>query len=132
MESLDKKLKFTEQDDPQTYAIIGAAMSVHQELGSGFLEAVYQEALAIELKERGVPFIRECELPVFYKMTQLNTKYRVDFYCYDAIPVEIKALSSISDIEIAQEINYLKICRQPKGLLLNFGAPSLQYKRFKH
>lgn len=123
-------VKFTAKDDPETYAIIGAAMEVHKELGAGFLERVYQEALAIEFKTRNIPFILEHELPVFFKGQQLNTMYRVDFYCYESIPVEIKALDALTGKEIAQEINYLKANKKRKGLLINFGSQSLQHKRF--
>lgn len=123
-------VKYTAKDDPETYAIIGAAMEVHKELGPGFLERVYQEALAIEFETRNIPFILEHELPVFFKGRQLNTTYRVDFYCYESIPVEIKALDAITGKEIAQEINYLKANKKKKGLLINFGSQSLQHKRF--
>lgn len=100
--------KHTAEDDPETYAIIGAAMEVHRELGAGFLERVYQEALGIELKNRDIPFVKEHELPVVFKGQQLNTSYRVDFFCYESIPVEIKAIETITGKETAQEINYLK------------------------
>ena len=124
------KVKHTAKDAPETYAIIGAAMEVHKELGSGFLERVYQEAVTIEFQERGIPFQREYALPVFFKGNQLDTEYRVDFFCYDSIPVEIKAIEGLTGKETAQEINYLKAARKNKGLLINFGANSLQYKRF--
>ena len=123
-------VKYTAKDDPETYAIIGAAMEVHKELGPGFLERVYQEALAIELQTRGIPFEAEYALPVFFKGQQLTTTYRVDFYCYESIPVEIKSLDALTGKEIAQEINYLKANKQKKGLLINFGSQSLQHKRF--
>lgn len=116
--------------DPQTYAIIGAAMSVHRELGCGFLEAVYHEALAWEFITLGIPCEREKELPIFYKNQPLNLFYRADFVCYGEIIVELKALAQLSGTETAQILNYLKAARLPRGLLINFGAPSLQYKRF--
>jgi GxxExxY protein len=116
--------------DPQTRTIIGAAMEVHRQLGPGFLEAVYQEALAIELAERGIPFQREQELPIDYKGRRLSCKYRADFVCYEDIIVELKALQALSGNEEAQLLNYLKATRLERGLLLNFGRPSLEFKRF--
>lgn len=118
--------------DPLTYAIIGAAMEVHTQLGNGFLEAVYHEALAIEMSRRGIPFQHEAPLPIEYKGQPLKTIYRADFVCYDAIIVEIKALKRLSGTEESQIINYLKATGLKTGLLLNFGAPSLEKKRFKN
>jgi GxxExxY protein len=116
--------------DPKTFELIGAAMEVHRELGCGFLEAVYQEAYVLELTKRGVPFRREVDLPVFYKSQKLNTAYRADFICYDSIIVELKALSKLGKVECAQVINYLKATGLTVGVLLNFGASSLEYQRF--
>ena len=118
-----------ELDDPQTYKIIGAAMAVHRALGCGFLEAVSREAFTIELEEQGIPFVREVRLPVRYRNRLLPVSYTVDFICYDAVLVELKALHAIGPIETAQLINYLRAARRNRGLLLNFGAPSLQHKR---
>ena len=118
------------QRDPKTYAIIGAAMEVHRELGCGFLEAVYQEALARELSLRQIPFQREVELPIAYKGQRLSVFYKADFICYETVIVELKALARLGGVEEAQIINYLKATGLETGLLLNFGALSLEYKRF--
>ena len=117
-------------DDPRTFAIIGAAMAVHGELGCGFLEAVYQEALAFEMTRRRIPFQKECELPIYYDGARLNTFYRVDFLCFDAVIVETKAVAQLTKAEDAQVLNYLKASHLEVGLLLNFGTPSLQHKRY--
>jgi GxxExxY protein len=115
--------------DGQTYGIIGAAFEVHKSLGAGFLEAVYKEALSIELAERGIPFSREVEIPVFYKGKELQTGYRSDFVCHASIVVEIKAISKVGDIETAQVLNYLRATGFHKALLFNFGTQSLEKRR---
>ncbi len=122
----DSRLEF---DDPQTYAIIGAGMAVHRELGCGFLEAVYQEALAIELEERGIAFVREARLPVHYRGRQLPAIYRVDFMCYGEVLVEVKALRAIGPLEHAQARHYLRASNRHRALVVNFGAPSFEHKR---
>lgn len=115
--------------DPQTYAIIGAAMQVHRELGHGFLEAVYQEALALEFSVQSIPFQREVHLPVFYRESLLRCGYIAAFVCFETVLVEIKALARLSGIEEAQAINYLKATNLRRALLLNFGTPSLEHRR---
>ena len=115
--------------DPQTYAIIGAAMEVHSVLGKGFLESVYQEAFAMELVDRGIPFRQEIPLPVHYKNKRLNTSFRCDFICFEEIVVEIKAISTLTSADESQLINYLTATRIARGLIINFGSASLQCKR---
>jgi GxxExxY protein len=116
--------------DPRTYAIIGAAMEVHKTLGLGYLEAVYHEALQIEMGLQNIPFAHEVDLPINYKGQRLKTTYRADFVCYGAIIVETKALKNLTGVEEAQLINYLKATKLELGLLINFGHTSLEYKRY--
>lgn len=114
----------------EVYGIIGAAMEVHNELGYGFLEAVYQESLAIEFEERGIPFKREHEVEVYYKDIRLDRGYRADFLCFDEIIVELKAAKEFCSEDFAQILNYLKATERKVGLLINFGKEKLEYKRF--
>lgn len=123
-------MKDLTQRDPRTFAIIGAAMEVHRQLGCGFLESVYQEALAVELQSRHIPFSRESKFPVVYKGRQLGCQYRPDFICFESVIVELKALGQLSPIEESQLINYLKVTGYHTGLLLNFGRKSLEQRRF--
>jgi GxxExxY protein len=116
--------------DPRTYAIIGAAMEVHGQLGCGFLEPVYQEAMEIELTSRSVPFRRQVGLGLLYKGRPLSCAYKADFVSFEDVIVELKALARLSGVEEAQVINYLKATGLHLALLLNFGCTSLQYKRF--
>jgi len=118
------------ESDPRTYAIIGAAMEVHRQLGCGFLESVYQEGMEIELAERGIPFDPQHDLPVRYKGRVLKTLYRPDLLCFDTVVVELKALTQLGTAEEAQVLNYLKGTGFEIGLLINFGRPSLQTRRF--
>ena len=117
-------------DDQQTYQIIGACMEVHRELGSGFLEAVYQEALEYEFSDRNIPFISQPDVTINYKKRKLKKIYIPDFFCFNEIIIEIKAISKITEIDDAQILNYLKATEFKRGLLVNFGAKSLEYKRF--
>lgn len=94
------------------------------------LEAVYQEALEVEFRDREIPFQPQMELPVFYKGRKLKTHYRSDFLCYNDIIVELKALTRLGDGESAQVLNYLKAARRERALLINFGSRSLQHERF--
>jgi len=115
--------------DPETYEVIGAAMAVHRELGAGFLEDVYHEALMMEMSSRNIPFLHEVDLPIFYKGQPLQKVYRTDFVCFDTIIVEIKALPEVGGREKAQVINYLCASNFDRGLLLNFGSESLHSTR---
>lgn len=114
----------------QTYAIVGAAMAVHGELGAGFLESVYQDDLEIELTQRQIPFRREATLQVFYRGRSLPSRYRADFLCYEQIVVELKVSRGTGDADMAQVLHYLKSTGLKRGLLLNFGRESLQFRRF--
>jgi GxxExxY protein len=113
----------------ETYKIIGAGMTVHNELGRGFLEAVYQEALAKEFALQDISYEKEKHIQIFYKGQELSKYYIADFVCYDKIIVEIKAVSSLLPEHTAQVLNYLKATKQKIGLLLNFGASKLEYER---
>lgn len=113
----------------ESYEIIGASMEVHRELGCGFLEEVYQEALEREFQLRGIPYEREKVLTINYKGQELKKKYQADFICYNCIVVELKALSELASEHSSQVINYLKCTGYKLGLLINFGEESLTYKR---
>jgi GxxExxY protein len=115
--------------ESESYNIIGAAIAVHNELGFGFLEAVYQEALEIEFSIRNIPFRREVQLPIYYKGELLSKNYIVDFICYDKIIIELKALTSISPDHKSQVLNYLKASNKELGLLINFGESKLKHER---
>ena len=114
----------------ESYKIIGAAMEVHNELGNGFLEAVYQEALGLEYEEQSIPFKDEEKINIYYKDLLLEKYYKADFFCYNKIIIEIKALSELTTKEESQMLNYLKATEMELGILINFGTEKLQYKRF--
>lgn len=115
----------------EVYQIVGAAMDVHRELGSGFLEAVYQEAFELELASRDVPFISQAPLRIRYKNQMLKKEYQADLLCFDTVIVEIKAMNKTGGNEESQVINYLKATGLKVGLLINFGsAGKLEWKRF--
>ena len=111
-----------------THKIIGAAMQVHKTLGNGFQEKIYQRAMEIEMPLYGLNFNREFEMPIWYREQQIGTR-RVDFLVEDVVSVELKALTKLEDVHLAQAINYLEAYNIEVGLLLNFGAKSLQFKR---
>lgn len=114
--------------DPLTHAIIGCAMRVHSTLGNGFQEVIYQRALAIEMEKQGLMFSREQEMSIFYDGIDIGTR-RVDFLVEGRVLVELKALIRLEDVHLAQALNYLEAFRLPVGLLINFGARSLEFKR---
>ncbi len=117
----------------ESYAIVGAAMEVYNELGPGFLEAVSQEAMELEMGARGMPFKRQQELYIYYKGRKLKKTYTPDFFCYDKIVVDLKALDRMTPVEYAKMKNYLKGTKFELGLLLNFGhADMLETKRIIH
>ena len=118
-------------DDPVTYQIIGCAMRVHATLGNGFQEVIYQRALSIELSKNNLQFERELEVPIYYQDQHIGTR-RVDFLVENSVMVELKALTQIEDVHLAQGLNYLVAYKLDKGLLLNFGAKSLEVKRLRH
>jgi GxxExxY protein len=115
----------------EVYAIAGAAMDVYYSLGTGFLEPVYQEALGIEFTRRRIPFLAEKELNIHYKGIKLSKKYVADFICYDQIIIELKVVPRLTNIEIAQLLNYMKITKTRVGILANFGSrPRLEWKKY--
>jgi GxxExxY protein len=111
-----------------TKTIIGCAMKVHSTLGNGFQEVIYQRALAIEMKRQGLEFKREMEMPVMYEEFQVGTR-RVDFFVENKVMLELKALTQIEQVHLAQALNYLEAYKIEIGLLINFGSTSLQFKR---
>ena len=112
--------------------ILRACMNVFNELGNGFLEAVYQEALAIEFKEMEIPYLREAKINIYYRGRKLNKEYYADFICYNEIIVELKCVSRIVNAHKAQVINYLHGTKKKVGLLVNFGESSLKWERLTY
>lgn len=117
--------------DDLTYKIIGCAMKVHSVLGNGFQEVIYQRALAIEMKNQGLSFARELEMPLYYDGQGIGSR-RVDFLVEETVMVELKAVVKMEDVHLAQGLNYLVAYKVDLGLLLNFGARSLEVKRLRH
>ena len=111
-----------------TSKIIGCAMAVHKTLGNGFQEVIYQRALAIEMVLAGIEFSREFEMPIFYREEHIGTR-RVDFLIEGIISLELKAITKLEDVHLAQAINYLEAYNLEIGLLINFGETSLNFKR---
>lgn len=114
----------------EAYQIVGAAMAVHRHFGCGFHEKVYQDALEIEFEEHEIPYLREEPVYATYHGHQLDTEFIPDFICYDKIIVELKAVKELEDYQRSQAINYAKVANMGLALLINFGAPSLQYERY--
>jgi len=114
-----------------TGKIIGCAMTVHSALGNGFQEVIYQRALEIEMSEANIEFSREHEMPIYYKNQQIGTR-RVDFLVEGVVSVELKAVITLEDVHLAQAINYLEAYDLEIGLLINFGARSLKFKRVQN
>jgi GxxExxY protein len=120
---MDKKI-----DDELTYKIIGCAMKVHNTLGNGFQEVIYQRCLAIELEKNNITFLREEELPIYYEEIHVGTR-RADFIVAGEVMVELKAIIKLEEVHLAQALNYLTAYQIDKGLLINFGSTSLEIKR---
>lgn len=112
------------------YRIIGSAINVSNELGCGFLEAVYQEAMGIEFTENNIPYDPQKKIKINYKGRPLDKEYIADFLCFNNIIVEIKAINRITKIEEAQILNYLKATKLPLGLIINFGTTKLEWRRY--
>ena len=115
-------------NDELTYGIIGCAMKVHNILGNGFQEVIYQRCLAIELEKQGIRFLREEEMPIYYDDRIVGTR-RADFIVANSVLIELKAVIRLEDVHLAQGLNYLEAYKIEKGLLINFGSPSLEVKR---
>ena len=123
----ENELKYSEI----TGKIIGAAMKVHTTLGRGFQEVIYQRAMEIEMAKQGLKFQREMEMEIFYDGQKIGTR-RADFFVEDKVMVELKAVSLLEDVHLAQAINYLEAYNMEVGLLINFGTKSLEFRRLIH
>ena len=121
-----------EELNKKTYQIIGAAMEVHKQLGCGFLEAVYGDALALVFNNRNIPFEREKVFEINYKGTRLSHTYVADYVCFGNLIVELKAVDKLLDVHRSQVINYLHISNSPLALLINFGETSLKFERLRN
>lgn len=121
---IDEKYKYSDL----TSKIIGCSMTVHKALGNGFQEVIYQRALEIEFTDNRISFSREHEMPIYYKQQQIGTR-RVDFLVEGVVSVELKAITKLEDVHLAQAINYLEAYDLEIGLLINFGGKSLEFKR---
>lgn len=115
--------------DEQTYRVIGAAMRVHSQLGCGFLEAVYRDAMRVEMTSSEIPFEAEVAFDILYGGQLLAPRYRADLVCFGTVLVELKAMAALTARETAQVLNYLKASKIERGLLLNFGARRLEVQR---
>lgn len=114
----------------ESYQIVGACMEVYNNLGPGFLESVYQEALSKEFVSKEIPFLQQWGIDVYYKGEKPEKKFFADYLCYGEIIIELKVMEALAPEHEAQVINYLKATGRPLGLLVNFGGKSLHYKRF--
>ena len=120
------------RDNPRAYAIMVCAKRVHATLGFGFLESAYGDAMEIEFTKAGIPYVREDQVRIYYDGKPLPTVWRADFTCFDReFIVELKAIRTITKIEWAQVVHYLRATRIPYALLVNFGRPALQYDTFE-
>lgn len=122
-------MKWTREDDPETYTVIGAAMEVHSLLGHRFLELAYHRALRFEFADRGIPHRSEVEMGIQYKGRDLGVTWRADLLCFEDLVVELKAIPNLGRQERAQLRHYVVCTGHKRGLLLNFGAPSLEFER---
>jgi GxxExxY protein len=116
----------------ESYKITGAVYEVYNNLGQGFLESVYQEALSIEFDERGIPYQELWGIEIFYKGCKLKKKFTADFLCYDKIIIELKAVEFLAQVHEAQLLNYLKSTNKTLGILINFGGSPLEIKRLAY